>query len=79
MKKILEILRNLKDQIHYKLSGRNKYIKTLGYKIYAIRTQKRADLLEVEIRRKLAGDLLVVERQKLEDRLEELNDLRDKL
>lgn len=52
MKKILRKLRSFYDRVAFKLSGRNKYILELRSRIKIVPTQKKADLIEVEIRRK---------------------------
>lgn len=79
LKKILQRISDKWHRIKYKWSGRHKYVNDVHHRILSVPTQKKADLIEVEINRKLEEDLLVVERSNLEALLSELNDRRNKL
>lgn len=62
MKMILVKIRDLIQKIKYKLSGKHKYFLEVEARIEVVRTQKKADLIEVELQRKIAnGGLLKYE------------------
>lgn len=67
MKKILAKIVNLRHKIEYKMSGRHVYFLDVKSRIDNVSTQKKADIIEVELRRKLEeSDLLKYEEAHLQ-------------
>lgn len=79
METIRQKLKHFWDRVAYRLSGRHKYVHNVHIRILTVPTQKKADIIEVEIRRKLEEQLLVIERSNLEVLLCELKDKRRKI
>ena len=80
MKTILEKIRDLVQLLKYKLSGKEKYIVQVETRIRSLKNNKRADLIEVELRKKLMEpNLLKYEKLYLEWALEILTEKRKSL
>lgn len=78
--KLLMKIQDLKDKIKYRFSSERVYVLGLMSRIEQVATQKRADLIEVEIRKKLSnGGLLKYEEAALSEAKALLNNRRGAL